>query len=187
MTWSCPLPLQFSTTVAAFVVDEAVVTSMLTWQLPSAADAAKQLLEHSQVQPGLRRLPADHAGCGWGALWLTWRRNGRWCAHLASPRAAACRLLAPSPRRCAGAHDRACTTAERRRPGGVVEQGWQTCRVRCGPAQSSSTFAVSAHPAPGRAHLCSAPHRVPPLPDCSCQVQRRLEATTLRHCSPSTA
>ena len=49
MTWTCPLPLQFSTTVAAFVVDEAVVTSMLTWQLPSATDAAKQLLEHSQV------------------------------------------------------------------------------------------------------------------------------------------
>jgi hypothetical protein len=48
MTWACPLPLQFSTTVAAFVVDEAVVTSMLTWQLPSATDAAKQLLEHSQ-------------------------------------------------------------------------------------------------------------------------------------------
>lgn len=68
MTWTCSLPLQFSTTVAAFVVDEAAVPSMLTWQLPSAADAAKQLLEHQQVRPrvlaccGIAKLP--RVGCG---------------------------------------------------------------------------------------------------------------------------
>ncbi len=48
MTWRSALPLQFSTTVAAFVVDESAVPSMLTWQLPGPGEAAKQLLDHQQ-------------------------------------------------------------------------------------------------------------------------------------------
>lgn len=48
MTWRCALPLQFSTTVAAFVADEAAVPSMLTWQLPALGEAAKQAVDHQQ-------------------------------------------------------------------------------------------------------------------------------------------
>lgn len=48
MTWRAALPLQFSTRVAAFAVDEKAVTSMLSWQVPSSADAQKSLLEHQQ-------------------------------------------------------------------------------------------------------------------------------------------
>ena len=48
MTWRSSLPLQFNTSVAAFVADETAVTSMLTWQVPSPGDAARQLLDHHQ-------------------------------------------------------------------------------------------------------------------------------------------
>ncbi|KAL4422875.1 hypothetical protein ABPG75_009072 [Micractinium tetrahymenae] len=48
MTWRSALPLQFSTTVAAFVADESAVPSMLTWQLPAPGEATKQLLDHQQ-------------------------------------------------------------------------------------------------------------------------------------------
>ena len=48
MTWRSSVPLQVHTSVAAFVVDEAVLPSMLTWQLPSPQEAARQLVEHQQ-------------------------------------------------------------------------------------------------------------------------------------------
>lgn len=50
MTWRSSLPLQFSTTVAAFAVDEAALPSMLTWQPPAVADAGKALLDHQHVR-----------------------------------------------------------------------------------------------------------------------------------------
>lgn len=49
MTWRSSLPLQFSTTVAAFVVDEAALPSMLTWQPPTTTDVGKTLLDYQQV------------------------------------------------------------------------------------------------------------------------------------------
>ncbi|KAL4427348.1 hypothetical protein ABPG77_003257 [Micractinium sp. CCAP 211/92] len=48
MTWRSSLPLQFSTTVAAFVVDEAALPSMLTWQPPTTTDVGKTLLDYQQ-------------------------------------------------------------------------------------------------------------------------------------------
>ena len=80
MTWRSSLPLQFNTSVAAFVADDAAVTSMLTWQVPSPADAAKQLLEHHQErmivlapEQQQRQDPMDllqaSPGCGGGGGW----------------------------------------------------------------------------------------------------------------------
>lgn len=62
MTWRAALPLQFSTRVAAFAVDEAAVTSMLSWQVPSSADAAKSLLEHQQERTVVL---APEVGAAW--------------------------------------------------------------------------------------------------------------------------
>lgn len=69
MTWRSSVPLQVHTSVAAFVVDEAVLPSMLTWQLPSPQEAARQLVEHQQERtvvlataPPTQDEPAD-GGC----------------------------------------------------------------------------------------------------------------------------
>ncbi|KAL4440264.1 hypothetical protein ABPG75_003265 [Micractinium tetrahymenae] len=78
MTWRSSLPLQFNTTVAAFVADEAAVPSMLTWQPPGTGDAAKALLDHQQermvvlapVAPedGISSPTSSAAGAGGGML-----------------------------------------------------------------------------------------------------------------------
>lgn len=80
MTWRSALPLQFSTTVAAFVADESAVPSMLTWQLPAGGDAAKQLLDYQQERMVVL---APAAGPG-GAAQQVGRREqrlGAACGH----------------------------------------------------------------------------------------------------------
>ena len=64
MTWRSSLPLQFSTTVAAFVVDEAAVTSLLTWQVGIRSCRCRGgVAQRSEVQ----QWPASGAGEGSGA------------------------------------------------------------------------------------------------------------------------